>query len=209
MTGLEFIIRSNIHDKTVDVPVTFDGSGSSDPDGTIVSYGWDFGDGNTGNGPTPTHTYAADGTFNATLTVTDNAGVIDSAGTTATIRMVDAEDVEVEVKVEEAERGKVEVEIRFDEMVEIETLLCGSEGEPLVPPMSTEVEFEHSETEVDAGLAISDDQCDDTTRIVCQGTLADGRSFMGTSNEFKVKCDDDDDDDNDDDNKKERSRKDD
>ena len=43
------------------VALNFDGSGSSDPDGTIVAYDWDFGDGTTGTGATPTHTYALDG----------------------------------------------------------------------------------------------------------------------------------------------------
>ncbi|NOQ78028.1 MAG: S8 family serine peptidase [Gammaproteobacteria bacterium] len=52
--------------------VTFDGSNSTDNDGEIVSYIWDFGDGNTASGITATHTYTVDGTFNATLTVTDN-----------------------------------------------------------------------------------------------------------------------------------------
>ncbi|WP_109505942.1 PKD domain-containing protein [Nocardioides speluncae] len=55
--------------------VSFDGSGSSDPDGTIASYSWDFGDGSpAGSGATPDHTYAADGTYDVTLTVTDNLG---------------------------------------------------------------------------------------------------------------------------------------
>jgi hypothetical protein len=53
-------------------PVQFDGTGSVDPDGTIVLYEWDFGDGNTGTGPMPTHTYAVGGTYNVTLCVTDN-----------------------------------------------------------------------------------------------------------------------------------------
>ena len=70
---------------TVNMPLTFDGTGSSDPDGTIVAYDWDFGDGNTGTDATPTHTYIADGTYNVSLTVTDDAGAMDSAGTTATI----------------------------------------------------------------------------------------------------------------------------
>jgi len=50
----------------------FDGSGSYDPDGTIVAYNWDFGDTNTGSGATASHTYAAGGTYSVVLTVTDD-----------------------------------------------------------------------------------------------------------------------------------------
>lgn len=57
----------------------FDGSGSSDPDGNIVSYAWDFGDGVSGSGVNPSHTYAA-GTYTVSLTVTDNQG---ATGTTS------------------------------------------------------------------------------------------------------------------------------
>ena len=46
---------------TAGQPVTFDGSASNDPDGTISAYDWDFGDGNTGTGVSPTNTYAAAG----------------------------------------------------------------------------------------------------------------------------------------------------
>ncbi|MEO7378013.1 MAG: PKD domain-containing protein [Nakamurella sp.] len=52
----------------------FDGNASADPDGTIASYAWSFGDTTTGTGPTPNHPYAAPGTYPVTLTVTDNAG---------------------------------------------------------------------------------------------------------------------------------------
>jgi Tol biopolymer transport system component/chitodextrinase len=53
---------------------TFDGSGSSDPDGNITSYAWDFGDGTTGAGAIVSHTYAAVGAYYVKLFVTDNIG---------------------------------------------------------------------------------------------------------------------------------------
>jgi hypothetical protein len=70
----------------VDVPISFDGTGSYDSDGgEIVSYTWDFGDGLTGDGATPLHTFTAAGTYNVTLTVVDDEGVSNSNSTTATI----------------------------------------------------------------------------------------------------------------------------
>ena len=57
---------------------TFDGSGSSDPGGTVASYSWDFGDGSAAVGVAPAHTYAAAGTFQVKLTVTDNLGATGS-----------------------------------------------------------------------------------------------------------------------------------
>jgi len=58
----------------INVPIMFDGSASSDPDGTIVSYDWDFGDGQNGSGAMVSHPYAASGTYTVTLTVTDDSG---------------------------------------------------------------------------------------------------------------------------------------
>src|SRR5207249_12043170 len=63
----------------VGATVTFDGSGSSDPDGTIASYAWDFGDSTGGNGAVTPHTYLSFGTFNVTLTVTDNESFTSTA----------------------------------------------------------------------------------------------------------------------------------
>jgi PKD repeat protein len=55
--------------------VTFSSAGSKDPDGTIASYSWNFGDGSpTGNGSSVTHVYPAAGSYTAVLTVTDNQG---------------------------------------------------------------------------------------------------------------------------------------
>ena len=51
----------------------FDGSGSSDPDGSIASYVWTFGVGSA-SGVTPSHTFSAAGTYLVSLVVTDNEG---------------------------------------------------------------------------------------------------------------------------------------
>jgi PKD repeat protein len=58
----------------VPLVVTFDASASSDPEGTIVSYDWDFGDGEQASGMMADHTYNSPGSFVVTLTVTDEHG---------------------------------------------------------------------------------------------------------------------------------------
>jgi PKD repeat protein len=54
--------------------VSFDGTQSSDPDGTISGYSWNFGDGTGSSASQPSHSYTEPGTYNATLRVTDNSG---------------------------------------------------------------------------------------------------------------------------------------
>ncbi len=58
-------------------PVTLNASGSSDADNDALTYRWDFGDGTTGGGVSPTHVYAKNGRFTVKLTVND--GDVDSA----------------------------------------------------------------------------------------------------------------------------------
>jgi PKD repeat protein len=65
--------------------IAFNGSASTDPDGDVLTYEWAFGDGATATGVTPTHAYAALGTFAVTLTVRDGFGGSSSSSTTATI----------------------------------------------------------------------------------------------------------------------------
>ncbi len=69
--------------------VAFDGSGSADPDGDALTYAWSFGDGTSGTGVRPSHSYADNGTYTVTLTVTDARGAASApASTTATIANV-------------------------------------------------------------------------------------------------------------------------
>jgi PKD repeat protein len=66
-------------------PLTLSSAGSSDANGTIVSYAWTLGNGQTASGATPTVTYATAGSYIATLTVADNQGATATSQATVTI----------------------------------------------------------------------------------------------------------------------------
>lgn len=72
---------TSVSGKTVSV----DGRASTDSNGTITGYAWNWGNGQTGTGSTASHTYAADGTYTITLTVTDNGGAQTATSRTVTI----------------------------------------------------------------------------------------------------------------------------
>ena len=72
-------------DSCTDLSCNFDGSGSTDTDGTIVNYAWNFGDGSTASGATPSNTYAAAGSYTVSLTVTDDDGATDTETRTITV----------------------------------------------------------------------------------------------------------------------------
>jgi len=71
---------------TAPLTVNFSAAQSRDSDGSIVSYSWNFGNGQTATGITASTTYTTNGTYRAILTVRDNDGAIDTAAITITVR---------------------------------------------------------------------------------------------------------------------------
>jgi hypothetical protein len=76
----------------------FEGTSSVDPDGTIVAYSWDFGDGAMSTASEPVHTYSAAGTYTVTLTVTDNEGLTGTAQTQVQVSAPIAGDITLMVE---------------------------------------------------------------------------------------------------------------
>jgi len=82
--------------------VGLDGGGSSDPDGSIAAYAWDFGDGETAEGAQATHAWAGAGRYTVTLTVTDDDGATDTDTLVAVVSEEPVEPVENEPPVASA-----------------------------------------------------------------------------------------------------------
>ncbi len=76
---------------TAPLTVNFDATGSTDADGTIVQYDFDFGDGNTDSNTSgvESHTYTAAGTYTASVVVTDNDGLTHTATVTITVEVLE------------------------------------------------------------------------------------------------------------------------
>ncbi len=72
--------------------ISFDGSGSYDPDGTIINWNWLFGDGGTSAEQNPTHPYSTAGKFTVTLTVSDQNGNEDTDSTEILIKTKSTEE---------------------------------------------------------------------------------------------------------------------
>ena len=75
--------------------ITFSGSNSSDSDGTITKYTWNFGDNTLGYGEVATHNYSKAGSFNVTLTVTDDEGDTHTATTSVEVEEIEAPGFEI------------------------------------------------------------------------------------------------------------------
>jgi PKD repeat protein len=80
------VVSANAIKGTAPLTVDFSSAGSSDPDGSLTSRLWTFGDGGTSTLANPSHTYANRGAYTALLTVTDNLGATASASVNITVR---------------------------------------------------------------------------------------------------------------------------
>ena len=72
------------------LPVTLDGRKSCDPNGAVVKYVWDLGDGATAEGPTAKHTFQTPGTYAVKLTVANDKGASDTRSVNIIVTPVDA-----------------------------------------------------------------------------------------------------------------------
>jgi PKD repeat protein len=70
----------------INTEIRFSGSRSSDPDGDIIEWSWDFGDMTNGTGKITRHIYSKEGTYTVTLRVTDNLGATNTTTTTCVIK---------------------------------------------------------------------------------------------------------------------------
>jgi PKD repeat protein len=83
--GPTAVITASPKSGTAALTVALSGASSTDPSGTITSYAWNFGDGQTSTLVSPSHTYSVVGTYTVSLTVTDNGGRQGSTTTSITV----------------------------------------------------------------------------------------------------------------------------
>jgi len=126
------VIATNPPGGDAPITISFDGSKSSDIDGSITGYSWNFGDGATGPGQVTQHTYTTEGTYTVSLTVTDDKG--ETAITTTKITCnttLPALDLNIEV-------GEVSINQNW-----VKVLFANSFSQPIVvagPPTSNDTE---------------------------------------------------------------------
>jgi len=130
--------------------VFFDGSFSEDPDGEIVSYKWNFGDGTFADGITVNHSFSW-GVFNITLTATDNEGK--SWISNITVNVID--DISPEITIKKPDKGYIYI---FDReiMPFPETLIIGK--------ITVETEVYDAESEIEKVEFYVDNELKETTR---------------------------------------------
>jgi hypothetical protein len=106
--------------------LVFDASDSYDPDGSIVSYSWDYGDGAVGEGVSSLHVYEVPGVYRASVTVVDDSGAVDSACRVFEARVFSATIVCVDCPSEAGLGETFTVEVTVDYEFPVSTLVSPS-----------------------------------------------------------------------------------
>lgn len=126
------------NDREVSLNVEFDATGSSDPDGQLVDYAWDFGDGTEGSGVNITHEYSVSGEYQVKLMVTDNDGK--TAEYEQNVRVTDRINVFADVPVEQTalkcfgnvfnplKNQQVLIRIELPERMHVEVIIYDNRG---------------------------------------------------------------------------------
>ncbi len=109
------VATSDVTSGTPTLEVQFTGDTSSDPDGDAITYAWDFGDGNTSTEINPIHSYTTEGTYTASLIVTDNqTPALSSTEVTIEITVTEENKAPTAVATSDVTSGNSTLEVQFD-----------------------------------------------------------------------------------------------
>ncbi len=152
-----------------DTPVAMNGLGSSDPDGDVLSYVWDFGDTTSGTGASVTKTYAEAGPFTISLTVSDGKGGTHTATQAITISRVVTQNADPTAVITAGDTGAVNQPVLFN---------AGASSDPDGDPLSYAWTFGDSTNAT--GKDTSHAYATEGTFTVTL-TVSDGRGGTGTA----------------------------
>jgi len=164
--------------------VSFDARATRDADGDTLTLSWDFGDGSTGSGLTPTHTYSAPGVFTVTLTATDPSSATGTA--TAIIRVNSPPTVSGianQIRDEDISAGPLALTVGDVETPAANLTLSGTSSNPTVAP-NANIVFGGSGANRTVNVTPAANQSGNTiiTVTVNDGSATTSTSFLLTIN---------------------------
>ena len=163
--------------------VAFDASASSDSDGTIDVYDWEFDDGTTATGASVNHSFVNPGTYAVNLTITDNDGATDSATTFVAAGVaVPAIDVRVLSGSDDAEESQSGSVTLTSSDLELADETSASNPSQTIGMRFVGVDIPQGATIVDAHVQFQVDESDSgTMSLVIRGQAADDASAFSSS----------------------------